>query len=336
MKVLLPGGPRAFKAVWWEAGSVRMIDQRLLPERFEILTCRSAEEVAKAIEDMAVRGAPAIGVAGAYGVALASLGTSPTAAIARLKRTRPTGRDLFHALDWMAARISTGADPVREAEAYARSVEEACRQIGVVGEPLLRDGARVLTHCNAGALATVDHGTVTAPLRRAHELGRRLFVWVSETRPRLQGARLTAWELGQEGIDHAILADAASGMLLARGDVDLVLVGADRITASGDFANKIGTYEKAVLAKEHGVPFYVAAPRSTFDFSLDQGAEIPIEERSEVEVTEVGGVRVANPGSRAFNPAFDVTPARYVTGYITEIGVIRPDQVRSLAPRDGP
>src|SRR3972149_6455043 len=245
MKVLLPGGPRAFRAVGWGAGSVRMIAQRLLPERFEILTCRSAEEVAKAIEDMAVRGAPAIGVAAAYGVALASLGTSPTAALA----------------------VSCGA---------------------------------------AGP------------------------------RPGPRGARLTAWELGQEGIDHAILADAASGMLLARGDVDLVLVGADRITASGDFANKIGTYEKAVPAKEHGVPFYVAAPRSTFDFSLDQEAEIPIEERSEVEVTEVGGVRVANPGSRAFNPAFDVTPARYVTGYITEIGVIRPDQVRSLAPRDGP
>jgi S-methyl-5-thioribose-1-phosphate isomerase len=329
MRVNLPGGPRDVKAVWWEAGEVRMIDQRALPERFEILPCRSVEDVARAIESMAVRGAPAIGVTAAYGVALAGE-TGAEAAIGRLGRTRPTGRDLFHALDWMAARARSGGDLVEAAKAYAAAGEETCRLIGMAGEPLLPEGCRVLTHCNAGALATGDHGTATAPMRRAHELGRRLFVWVSETRPRLQGARLTAWELAQEGIDHAILADGACGVLFARKQVDLVLVGADRITASGDFANKVGTYEKAVLAREHGVPFYVAAPLSTFDLATERGEAIPIEERSEEEVTEVGGVAVANPGSRAFNPAFDVTPARLVTAFVTEKGIMRPEQVRSL------
>ena len=325
MKVLFPDGARDMKAVWWEAGRVRLIDQRALPERVALLDCVTVEDVARAIETMAVRGAPAIGVAAAYGVALSQRSGLPVAAaVERLRRTRPTGRDLFHALDWMRARLEAGGDPAAAAQEYAHRVDETCREIGIAGEPLLKEGAKVLTHCNAGALATGDHGTVTAPLRRAHALGRRLFVWVSETRPRLQGARLTAWELAQEGIDHAILADAASGMLLARGEVDLVLVGADRITASGDFANKIGTYEKAVLAREHRVPFYVAAPLSTFDLAMEGGQDIPIEERSEEEITTVGGVAVANPGSRAFNPAFDVTPARLIAAIITERGVFRP------------
>jgi translation initiation factor eIF-2B subunit alpha/methylthioribose-1-phosphate isomerase len=205
-----------------------------------------------------------------------------------------------------------------------------CKSIGEHGSALIKDGSRVLTHCNAGALATVDFGTALAPMRVAHRAGRKFFVYVDETRPRLQGAKLTSWELLNEGIDHAIIADNAAGHYMSRGQVDLVIVGADRIVSNGDFANKIGTYEKAVLAKESGVPFYVAAPVSTFDFSLTSGSGIVIEERSQDEVLLVGGRRISPEGSRAMNPAFDVTPARYVTGFITENGVSRPGEFSSL------
>ena len=331
MKVRVGGRTRHFKAVWFERGRVRLIDQRRLPFTFRVLECRTVEAVARAIEGMAVRGAPAIGVAAAYGLALA--GDSPQAlrrAAARLRRTRPTGRDLFHALDTVLAAANPSGGVLEAAKAYAADIEDRCRRIGVHGERLIRRGSRILTHCNAGALATVDYGTVNAPLQLAHAKRRRFFVWVSETRPRLQGARLTAWELAQEGIDHAVIADAACGHLFQRGLIDLVLVGADRIAANGDFANKIGTYEKAVLAREHGVPFYVAAPLSTFDLKTRDGRGIRIEERPGEEITEVAGRRVANPGSRAYNPAFDVTPGRYVTAFITEKGLIRPKGVPSL------
>jgi len=334
MKVRIGGKVEELRAVWLENGRVRMIDQRALPFHLTLLDCPDVESVAAAIESMAVRGAPAIGIAAAYGLGLAKTGAAGLEAAAeRLRRTRPTGRDLFHALETVAQQISAGSDPGAAAEAYARDIEDRCRRIGVVGGSLVKVGARVLTHCNAGALATGDHGTATAPIRVANDEGRRPFVWVSETRPRLQGARLTAWELSQEGIEHAIIADSASGHLMQHGQVDLVIVGADRIAADGSFANKIGTYEKAVVAREHAVPFYVAAPLSTFDFTAKGGADIPVEERSEDEVTVLDGRRIANPGSRAVNPAFDVTPPKFVTAFITEKGLIRPEDVRALQGR---
>ena len=234
--------------------------------------------------------------------------------------------DLFFAVDHMMARIRSGEDPVEAAEEYCDSIIEKCRRIGVHGEPLIKDGAKIMTHCNAGALATIDHGTALAPIREAHRKGKKVFVYVSETRPRLQGMKLTAFELLNEGIPHAIISDGASGHFM-RKDVDIIIVGADRIAANGDFANKIGTFEKAVLAKELGIPFYTAAPISTFDFSISSGKEIPIEDRAESEVTEIGGVRVAPIGSPALNPSFDMTPHRYLTGIITEMGVLSPQDV---------
>jgi translation initiation factor eIF-2B subunit alpha/methylthioribose-1-phosphate isomerase len=216
--------------------------------------------------------------------------------------------------------------------AYADMDVERCRKIGEHGERLVKEGSRILTHCNAGALACVDIGTATAPMRFAHAKGRRFLVYVDETRPRLQGSRLTAWELAQEGIEHLVIADNAAGLLMQRGEVDLVLVGADRIAANGDVANKVGTYEKAVVAKENRIPVYVAAPTSTFDFGLRSGREIPIETRGEDEVLSLAGTRIAPEGTRAFNPAFDVTPARYVTAFITERGIVKPADVGKLRP----
>ena len=315
--------------MWLEGDVVRLVDQRALPHELTILELRDVEDVARAIETMAVRGAPAIGAAAAYGLALAEArGADLERAATRLRRTRPTGQDLFSAIDRVLRDVAAGGTAREAAEAFAREDEERCRAIGRHGKRLIKDGARVLTHCNAGALATVDVGTVMAPLRAAREAGREFFVYVSETRPRLQGSRLTAWELGQEGIDHAIVVDAAAGLLLQRGEVDLVLVGADRIAANGDTANKIGTYPKAVLAKAHGVPFYVAAPMTTVDFGARNGRSIPIEERPEDEVLEVAGVRVAPKGSHARNFAFDVTPARYITGFVTDAGVLKPADLR--------
>lgn len=310
-------------------GAVRLIDQRRLPRRFEVLELRTVEEVARAIEDMAVRGAPAIGATAAYGLALAeSRGEDLAEAADRLRRTRPTGHDLFAAIDFVLQAVGRGETAAQAAEAFGRDSVERCRKIGELGEPLIRDGARVLTHCNAGALATVDVGTAIAPVRAAHGKGKQLVVYVSETRPRLQGTRLTAWELLQEGIDHRIVADGAAGSLMQRGLVDVVIVGADRIAANGDTANKIGTYEKAVLAREHGIPFYVAAPFTTVDPTLASGRDIPIEERGEGELLSVGDELVSPEGSRALNPAFDVTPAHLITGFITERGILTPEQLR--------
>ena len=325
------GRVRDIKTVWMEGRQVVMIDQRHLPEELWLYRADSVEKVARAIEDMVIRGAPAIGAAAAYGMALAQRkGEDVKKAHDRLAKTRPTGHDLFHALDLMMESWRDGVDLVRSSAAYAAHLESHCREIGRHGVKLIRKGSQVLTHCNAGALATVDYGTATAPLRMAHSLGRKFMVYVSETRPRLQGSLLTAWEFAQEGIKHAIIADSASGLLMSRGDVDIVLVGADRIAANGDTANKIGTYEKAVIAKENGIPFYVAAPTSTIDFSIKSGRQIPIEERSEDEVLEVRGVRIAPKDSKAWNPAFDVTPAKYVTGFITEKGIVPPRQLGGL------
>jgi methylthioribose-1-phosphate isomerase len=243
-----------------------------------------------------------------------------------LKATRPTAHDLFFAVDFMLEAIHSGRDPEEAARSYADAIVDKCRKIGEHGEPLIKDGANLMTHCNAGALATVDYGTALAPMRVAWNKGKKMFVYVSETRPRLQGMKLTAYELLNEGIPHAIIPDGASGHFMRKG-VDIIIVGADRIAANGDFANKIGTYEKAVLAKELGIPFYTAAPISTFDFSIEDGKQIPIEDRAEDEVTMIDGNRIAPEGCRALNPSFDMTPNRYVTGIITEIGVIKPNEV---------
>ena len=327
MLVKTPDGVRDFRAIWREGDKVNAIDQRILPGRFEVLGMSSFEMVADAIRDMTVRGAPSIGAAAAYGMALAAIkGTDLDAAAKLIKSTRPTAHDLFYAVDLMLTRRERLPEVADE---YADSIVEKCRSIGENGQHLIEDGSKVMTHCNAGALATVDFGTALAPMRVAHRSGKEFFVYVDETRPRLQGAKLTAWELLNEGISHAVIADNASGHYLRR-DVDVMIVGADRVARNGDFANKIGTYEKAVLAKENGVPFYVAAPVSTFDPSLDNGDEIVIEQRSQDEVLEVDGVRLAPEGSEALNPAFDVTPAEYVTGFITEAGVFRPDGFSKL------
>jgi methylthioribose-1-phosphate isomerase len=331
VRVNLEDGPRELRTVWLEDGIVKMIDQRYLPFDVRIYEAKVPEEVAVAIEDMVVRGAPAIGAAAAFGMAqAASQGANLREVAERFRKTRPTGHDLFFAIDSMMRASAAGEELVAAAERYAAEDIERCRKIGEHGVTLIKNGTRILTHCNAGALATVDVGTVMAPLRVAKEKGRTFFVYVDETRPRLQGARLTSWELLQEGIDHAIITDGAAGHFLGRGEVDLVLIGADRIAANGDTANKIGTYAKAVVAKENRVPVYVAAPTSTIDFDLPSGAKIPIEERSPQEVLHMDGAPIAPKESPARNPAFDVTPARYITGIITERGIVKPALLRSL------
>jgi methylthioribose-1-phosphate isomerase len=335
VRVTWDGASRDLRTVWLEDGIVKLLDQRFLPFEIRIYEAHGLEELAVSIEDMVVRGAPAIGAAAAYGIAQARLqGVSARDAADRLRKTRPTGHDLFYALEFMAKALDAREDPVAAAERYAQEDVDRCRKIGEHGAKLIKNGTRILTHCNAGALAAVDVGTALAPMRVAKEQGRKFFVYVSETRPRLQGARLTAWELLQEGIEHAILTDSASGHFLSRGEVDLVLVGADRIAANGDTANKIGTYMKAVVAKEAGVPFYVAAPTSTIDMTIPGGSKIPIEERSPQEVLQFAGNPVAPKESPARNPAFDVTPAKYIRGIITEQGIIKPSDLRrALTPR---
>ncbi len=330
MKVRTENGTDDIRAVWFEDGEVVMIDQRRLPEKIVIVSFDRYEDVAEAIRNMTTRGAPSIGATAAYAMCLAALKKCDLAKAAEdIKAARPTANDLFYAVDYMTAELGKGKDPVVAADAYAQSMVDKCTAIGEYGAPLIKDGFKVMTHCNAGALATVDVGTALAPIRKAWADGKKFFVYASETRPRLQGMQLTAWELNQEGIDHAIIPDGASGHFIRQG-VDMIIVGADRIAANGDFANKIGTFEKAVLAKEFGVPFYVAAPISTFDFNTKSGEDIVIENRSEEEVTMVQGIRIAPVGSPALNPAFDMTPARYVTGFITEKGILRPDEIHKV------
>jgi methylthioribose-1-phosphate isomerase len=329
--VTLDGVARELRTVWLEDGMVKLIDQRYLPFDVRVYEAKTYEDVAVAIEDMVVRGAPAIGATAAYGLAQAGgQGLDLKAVADRFRKTRPTGQDLFYAIDTMMTAASAGEDLVAAAERYAEDNVEQCRKIGEHGAKLIRNGTRILTHCNAGALAAVDYGTAMAPMRVAKEQGKRFFVYVDETRPRLQGARLTSWELLGAGIEHAIITDGAAGLFLGRGEIDLVLVGADRIAANGDTANKIGTYGKAVVAKENRVPVYVAAPTTTIDASLASGEKIPIEERSPQEVLHLDGHPIAPKDSPARNPAFDVTPARYITGFITERGILKPAQLRSL------
>jgi translation initiation factor eIF-2B subunit alpha/methylthioribose-1-phosphate isomerase len=331
MKVKINGEQKDMRSVWMEGSEIKFIDQRQLPHKFEIFTAKVLNDTAYAIKDMVVRGAPAIGAAAAYGMALAKLlGMNLDIAQKTLKATRPTAQDLFTAVNFMEARIKMESDPKKAAEEYVDNILEKCQKIGEHGEKLISENQKILTHCNAGALATVDYGTALAPIRMAHENGKNIFVFVDETRPRLQGARLTAWELLNENIPFALIADNAAGYFMQKKEIDFVIVGADRITKSGDFANKIGTYEKAVLAHENNIPFYVAAPLTTFDFSINSGSEIPIEERGKKEVLEVRGNLIAPSGIQARNPAFDVTPKKYVTGYITENGVLNAKDISSL------
>jgi methylthioribose-1-phosphate isomerase len=302
----------------WAGDHVALIDQRRLPGELVEVTARTVSELCELIRTLAVRGAPALGAAGALGVALAARrGDDLDEAAAVLVATRPTAVNLR----WGVDRALAAADPLAEALALIAGDIAANRAIGAHGAALVEPGARALTHCNAGALATCGYGTAIGVLRSAHDAGRLGHVWVDETRPVLQGSRLTAWELGRLGIPHTLVPDAAAASLFAAGEVDLVVVGADRIAADGSVANKVGTYGLAVLAHHHGVPFYVAAPRSTFDPATATGADIAIEDRPPAEVTHVGGTRVAPEGVVVRNPAFDVTPPALVTAYIAEDGV---------------
>lgn len=309
----------------WSDGRLLLVDQRRLPARLEYLACTSAEEVADAIRAMVVRGAPAIGCAAAFGVALAAArGDALEPAFQALEASRPTAVNLRWALARM--RRHAGAGPARLLEEAQRILAEdvaANRALGAAGAALLPPQARVLTHCNTGALATGGHGTALGVIRSAVEGGKHVSVTACETRPYFQGARLTAWELQREGIPVTLITDAAAGSVLGGGEIDTVIVGADRIAANGDFANKIGTYPLAVLARRHGVPFYVAAPISTIDAAVPSGAAIPIEQRGPEEVAGYGSERWAAPGVAIRNPAFDVTPAELVTALITERGVLR-------------
>jgi methylthioribose-1-phosphate isomerase len=328
-------------AITWEKNKVVMIDQRELPWRERYIECDRYTQVAAAIEKMIIRGAPAIGVAAAYGVALGVQKVNKAEDLAgvfeeiykRLERTRPTARNLFWALERMRRVFEANrslpigrlkARLLAEARTIDREDLEINKQIGFRGRDLVKDGQTVLTHCNAGALATAGYGTALGVIRAAHEAGKRIRVFADETRPFLQGARLTCWELDKDRIPVTLITDNMAGWLMQRREISLVIVGADRIARNGDTANKIGTFSVAVLAREHRIPFYVAAPLSTIDFSMKTGAEIPIEERDPKEVREVAGRCLTVPSIPVRNPAFDVTPARFITAIISDRGIVRP------------
>jgi methylthioribose-1-phosphate isomerase len=338
----------------WTPEGVRFIDQTRLPLEESYVTATTVEEVARVIETMVVRGAPAIGVSAAYGVALGAQKTTAGSTAefapeferncARLAATRPTAVNLFWAIDRMKrlfAKLAAASTPIEEikqkllAEAHAMYEEDiaACRAMGAYGAALMPDEGGVLTHCNAGALATCGYGTALGVIRAAVEQGKRIHVYADETRPFLQGARLTAWELMADGIPTTVICDNMAASLMRQGLIGAVVVGADRIAANGDVANKIGTYNVAILAKEHGIPFYVAAPWSTIDLATATGEAIPIEERPAAEVTHHGGRQLTPHGVGIRNPAFDVTPARYVTAIVTERGVVRAPFSESLAAK---
>jgi S-methyl-5-thioribose-1-phosphate isomerase len=358
MNVLIDGTVRSYRSVTFDApaNQVVLIEQRLLPHAFKTVTTRDYRDTARAIRDMIVRGAPAIAATAAYGLAqgaqgfrgrdLARFEDHVQRVSATLRAARPTAVDPVNAMNLVRQQMAAGqsvgerqALAVAAAEEFAHQSVRECEAIGRHGARLIRSGLRVLTHCNAGWLACVDVGTATAPLYAAQARGRRFHVFCDETRPRCQGASLTAWELAQQGISHQVIADNAAGHLMQRGEIDLVLVGSDRVLGrTGEVANKIGTYTKAVLAHRHRIPFYVAIPLSTIDWHTKSGRAIPIEERDEAEVLGAWGVirprrrayvRIANPGSGARNPAFDVTPAELVTGLITPVGIFKPRELWS-------
>ena len=336
-----------FRPLYREGRMLRLLDQRLLPAREAWMTLEHSPEIAIAIRDLAVRGAPAIGVAAAYGAAFSMRSGSTTPPAERfetarrlLASTRPTAVNLFAALERMARCFAAAALSapeqieqalLAEADAIAQEDLEACRRIGRYGAELLQEDSLVMTHCNAGGLATAGYGTALGVVRGAVEAGKAVRVLACETRPFLQGARLTAWELSRDGIPVEIITDSMGGHFLSRGGVAAVVVGADRIAANGDTANKIGTYSLAVLARENGVPFYVAAPTTTIDLDCPDGSQIPIEERSGAEVLSIGGHAIGPAGVTARYAAFDVTPARYITAIVTDQGVCRPPYEDSLA-----
>ena len=336
----------------WKDDAVVMIDQRKLPASEVYVTCKTANDVAKAIKTMVIRGAPAIGVAAAMGIAVGMIRSRATGTkqfttefqktCDLMAGTRPTAVNLFWAIERMkkafaaAAQDGQSVDEIKrclvaEARAIHDEDVQSCKTMGAYGAGLVPESARILTHCNAGALATAGYGTALGVIRAAAEQGKTIAVLADETRPFLQGARLTAWELVKDGIDTTVITDNMAGAMMRLGQVDLVVVGADRIAANGDVANKIGTYSVAVLAHEHGIPFYVAAPLSTVDLHTPDGSRIPIEERNDREVTHVGATRVTPDGAHIRNPAFDVTPAKYVTAIITERGIARAPFAESLA-----
>jgi len=334
-------------AIKWDSDRVIMIDQRKLPEQEVYVECTDHSQVAEAIEKMIIRGAPAIGVAAAFGVALGVSKITKKGRLdeefehiyRRLEGTRPTARNLFWALERMRIRFlesrHLGLPAVKQAlirEALAIEQEDvaANERIGFFGKDLINNGQSILTHCNAGALATAGYGTALGVMRAAHAEGKKIQVYADETRPFFQGARLTCWELDKEDIPVILIADNMAGYLMQKGQISLVITGADRIAANGDTANKIGTYSVAVLAREHGLPFYVAAPLSTVDFSLTHGDQIPIEERDADEVRTAGDRRICLPHIQVRNPAFDVTPAAYISAIVTERGIARPPYIESL------
>ena len=338
------------RSVEWDNGAVRMIDQRALPWKLEYARLETAADVARSIQNMTVRGAPAIGAAAAFGMALAAE-TSPAdevgalvdelrEAATRLKAARPTAVNLAWAVDQLLELAESGeylrADDLRgalldAAKTIADDDVRINRRLGEVGATLVPAGATILHHCNTGALATVDYGTALGVVRTAHEQGKGIHVLLDETRPRLQGSRLSAWEMERLGVSYDIISDTAAGYFMRRGEVDIILVGADRIAANGDFANKIGTYQLAIMARAHNIPFYCVAPTSTIDLSLACGDDIPIEERDPAEVTTPYGKRIVPATFSARNPAFDVTPQAYVSGIVTEHGVARQPFASSLA-----
>ena len=342
--------PTSVSAIAWRDHGLDLIDQRVLPLTFETVRCVDAAATAAAIRAMVVRGAPAIGCAAAFGMAAqawqdrelddAAFHANLEQAFAALAASRPTAVNLFWALEKMRAVVALKHNRSPRDIAMALEVEASRifaedisinHAIGAAGAVLIADGCRVMTHCNAGALATAGHGTALGVIRSARDQGKRISVIANETRPFLQGARLTAWEMMQERIAVTIATDSMAGHLMQRGEVDMVIVGADRVAANGDVANKIGTYTVAVLAARHGIPFYVAAPLSTFDLNIADGRAIPIEERNADEVTGYAGVRWAPAGVNAFNPAFDVTPAELISGIITERGVVMPPTIEGIA-----
>ena len=331
---------KSYQTVWMEGNSVFMIEQNLLPFEFRIHECKTYMDTCIAIHDMIVRGAGAIGAAAGFAMAQAFLNSAKTMAAVNIREarqdienTRPTARNLFYAVDRVyKAGLVSPENALIEAQKVAVQDANDSKKIGEYGASLIGKKANILTHCNAGWLAFVDYGTALAPIYLAKRQGKDVFVYVDETRPRNQGAKLTAWELYNDGVKHQIISDNAAASLMAQNKIDLIIVGADRIATNGDVANKVGTLGRAIIAKEFDVPFYVAAPTSTFDKYCLSGKEIPIEERSEDEVLYQTGidsnnnlvkVRVASPGSSAYNPAFDVTPAKYITGIITEKGIVK-------------
>lgn len=339
-----------FKSIQWQNGVLRLLDQRILPQETHYLDYTDYREVAQAITEMVVRGAPAIGAAAAYGLALAAYHSqaldAPTLRVELaqaaeiLRKSRPTAVNLFWAIDRVMKRVVDPAldsvDGLRgavmaQAEAIYEEDVKINKAIGHNALPLVPDGAKFLHHCNTGSLATVDYGTALGIIRIAHEAGKHIHAYLDETRPRLQGARLSAWELKQLNIPHTVIVDGASGHLMRTVGIDLCVVGCDRVAANGDTANKIGTYNLALAARAHGVPFYVAAPTSTIDMSLTSGDEIPIEIRDSREVTHLGDYQVTPEDTQVANFAFDVTPAQYITAIITEVGIAYPPYEDSLA-----